>query len=796
MRFLVRTAVATALALGALGLAAPAQAEPAGTVRHIAVPGSDPLQRALAPRTTEPFRMVGVTWDDPDARLGGTAEVRTRSAETGEWSPWRALDTDVRTPETGPDHDRAGVRGGTQPLWTGPSDGVQVRVAGKGLPAGLRVELVDPDGGTGSATRTAMRTTAAEPSPKLSASLEQGGAPIAGRPAVTPRSGWGADESLVQDPPTYTTDTKAMFVHHTAGTNDYTCAESASIVRGIFLYHVQGNGWNDIGYHFLVDKCGTVFEGRAGGIDRPVLGAHTYGFNTGTSSVSVLGDYNTATVNTAVREAVAKVAAWKLGLYGINPAGTVVLTAGADNGKFTAGQKVTLNRISGHRDGYPTECPGQNLYADLPAIRALASTTSEPAPQGDANREGHADLAVGVPRANQVTVVPGAAAGPYGAGKQAVTQESAGVPGSTETGDDFGAATAYGDLKGDGFADLAIGAPGEGATDAGAVTVLDGGVNGLAPRAASVTPGVAGERFGAALASGDFDGDGDADLAAVAPGSARAYLVDGRSGALGTPVALADGPVQAPDAAAGDFDRDGYTDLAVTFRTTDGGSPLVVARGSAAGLGTPTVLPGAGGRSLAAGDLDGDGYADLAVGRPNAGDAGEVAVHHGSATGLATTGGTVLTQGANAEPGDGLGTSVAVGDTDADGYADVLAGAPGEDLTVAGTAQADAGAVTLFRGGASGTSSSVSATYHTDLAGVPGAAEAGDRLGSAVAVTDLTGDGHADLGIGSDGENASDGTVLTLNSGPSGVIATSGLYFGPGTLAAPTGSRIGDVLAP
>ena len=88
---------------------------------------------------------------------------------------------------------------------------------------------------------------------------------------MTSRSAWGADESLVKDPPTYTGDTKAMFVHHTAGTNDYSCSESASIVRGVFLYHVQSNGWNDIGYHFLVDKCGTVFEGRAGGVDKPVL---------------------------------------------------------------------------------------------------------------------------------------------------------------------------------------------------------------------------------------------------------------------------------------------------------------------------------------------------------------------------------------------------------------------------------------------------------------------------------------------------------------------------------------------
>ncbi|MEU2269874.1 N-acetylmuramoyl-L-alanine amidase [Streptomyces olindensis] len=373
-RLLLRTAVATALALGALGPTGPALASSSDGVHTVRVPGGDPHERSLAPRTTEPFSMLGITWDDPDAALDGTAQVRTRSRESGEWSPWHALDTDARTPETGPDRDGASVRGGTQPLWAGPSDGVQVRVSGSSLPAGLRVELVDPEGGTDAVHTAVVEPDAVGPDVVGPAA----GAPSAERPAVTPRSAWGADESLVKDPPTYTADTKAMFVHHTAGTNDYTCEESASIVRGVFLYHVRSNGWNDIGYHFLVDKCGTVFEGRAGGVDKPVLGAHTYGFNTATSSVSVLGDYTTATTNTAVRESVAKVAAWKLGLYGLDPTRTTVLTAGADNGKYKLGEKVTLHRISGHRDGYPTACPGQKLYDDLPEIRTLAGNAGKP----------------------------------------------------------------------------------------------------------------------------------------------------------------------------------------------------------------------------------------------------------------------------------------------------------------------------------------------------------------------------------------------------------------------------------
>ncbi|MFF6875685.1 N-acetylmuramoyl-L-alanine amidase [Streptomyces sp. NPDC012474] len=385
---LLRTAVATALALGSLGLTQPARATSSDGVHTVRVPDGDPHERSLAPRTSEPFSLIGITWDDPDAALDGTALVRTRSRESGAWSAWRPLETDVRTPETGPDHDRPGVRGSTQPLWTGPADGFQVRVSGTRLPTGLRVELVDPEAGS-----DAVHTAVVEPD---EVERDDVGPDIAGpaagplaaeRPAVTSRSAWGADESLVKDPPTYTGDTKAMFVHHTAGTNDYTCSESASIVRGVFLYHVQSNGWNDIGYHFLVDKCGTVFEGRAGGIDKPVLGAHAYGFNTATSSVSVLGDHSTAATSAAVRESVAKVAAWKLGLYGIDPTGTVVLTSGADNGKYKLGQKGTFHRISGHRDGYPTACPGQTLYDDLPEIRTLAANAgkpAEPAPESPA----------------------------------------------------------------------------------------------------------------------------------------------------------------------------------------------------------------------------------------------------------------------------------------------------------------------------------------------------------------------------------------------------------------------------
>ncbi|MGX1955937.1 N-acetylmuramoyl-L-alanine amidase [Streptomyces anulatus] len=740
--------------------------------------------KVLTPRDTGPFSLLGITWDDPRAQLGGEAEVRVRDAESGAWSPWRPLDTDVRTPESGPDHEGPGLRAGTQPLWVGSSDGVQARIAGSKLPRGLRVDLVDPEGGPSPArTRTAgtatVTTTAASP------------------PTITSRAQWGADESLVAAPPTYTTDTKAVFVHHTAGTNTYTCTESASVIRGILIYHVKSNGWNDIGYNFFVDKCGTLFEGRAGGIDRPVYGAHTYGFNTDTSGVAVLGDFNTASTTPAVREAIGRLATWKLGLYGVNPAGTVVMAAGADNGKFTQGQQVVMNRISGHRDGFPTECPGTNLYGDLPAIRTAAAELNAPSVHGDTNGDGRSDLSVGVPRATangragagQVTVVPGTPAIPYAANRSVLTQETEGVPGGSEDGDGFGSASAFGDFDRDGYQDLVVSSPGEevtaGAIDEGGLSVLRGGLNGLTGLAGMINEPAGARtgnaRFGAALATGDFDGDGGDDVLAVSPGAGRAWVVDGADRAFSAPLSLADGPIQDADVTTGDFDHDGFDDAAVTFRTADGSLPLVVARGSASGLRTDTATPldGAGGRTVASGDLSGDGYADLAVGRPAAhSGSGEIVAYLGSSDGLRTAETAVIgsTDLGAVYGGTEIGASLTIGSADGDEYADVLVGAPG-----------GAGRAFLLNGSVDGLTASRAIAFVQGSGGVPGTAETGDRFGSAVDLPDLNGDGTADPAFGAEGENTGDGTVMTLTSG-------QGASYGPSGLAASTGRGIGAVL--
>ncbi|WP_406383056.1 N-acetylmuramoyl-L-alanine amidase [Streptomyces sp. NBC_01618] len=232
------------------------------------------------------------------------------------------------------------------------------------------------------ATQEPTPPASQSPSPSASASPAETLPPVppstVPKPPITSRAGWGANESMSPEAPEYLDGIKAVFVHHTAGTNNYSCADSAAMVRSVYAYHVKSNGWKDIGYNFLVDKCGTIFEGRKGGVDRPVLGAHTYGFNRESTGISVLGTYTTTSAPSAVTTSVARIAAWKLGQYKGDPAGSTMLTAGATGNnlagtKFTAGTKYSFKQISGHRDGFATECPGTKLYGQLPAIRSLAA---------------------------------------------------------------------------------------------------------------------------------------------------------------------------------------------------------------------------------------------------------------------------------------------------------------------------------------------------------------------------------------------------------------------------------------
>jgi hypothetical protein len=184
------------------------------------------------------------------------------------------------------------------------------------------------------------------------------------------RQDWGADQCPPRTAPSYG-QVKAVAVHHTVSLNDYTPAEAPQIVLAICRYHRNSNGWNDIGYNALVDKYGTIYEGRAGGLDQAVIGAHAQGFNAQTAGVANIGDYTSVPASDAALAATADYVRWKLGVHGQPLSGPVTLTsAGGPESRYPAGAHVTVERVLGHRDVGKTACPGDSLYAQLDDIRA------------------------------------------------------------------------------------------------------------------------------------------------------------------------------------------------------------------------------------------------------------------------------------------------------------------------------------------------------------------------------------------------------------------------------------------
>jgi hypothetical protein len=314
------------------------------TMREVPLHG----ERTLASAATH-FDMVGLHW-----RGTGTVQFRTRSLE-GRWSVWqRAAPEGEDLPNAGTAEARAAVGWHVgNPYWAGPSDRIEYRLRGK--VERLRAYFVR--------------------SPEVRIPLRR--VSMTGSPLLIDREAWGANEAIRRAPPSYATALQFALVHHTAGTNSYTASQSAAIVRGIEVYHVKGNGWNDIGYNFLVDKYGQVFEGRYGGVDKPVIGAHAEGFNTGSVGVAVLGTYTSTPPTAAARTALAHLLAWRLDIAHVDPKSTLTWVSGG-NARFASGVPVFIRAVSGHRDTGFTTCPGAALYSQLDAIAQQAESDGLP----------------------------------------------------------------------------------------------------------------------------------------------------------------------------------------------------------------------------------------------------------------------------------------------------------------------------------------------------------------------------------------------------------------------------------
>ena len=166
-------------------------------------------------------------------------------------------------------------------------------------------------------------------------------------------------------------------MHHTVQANDYAAADVPAMIRADYAYHVRTRGWGDLGYNLVADRFGRLWEGRAGGIGAPVVGAHAQGFNTATLGVALLGDFGRVAPSSPALTALARVGAFAGARYRWDPRASAVLTS-RGSPRYAAGQRVRLPRVFGHRQTGLTACPGQRLYDRLPTVRERAAALIGP----------------------------------------------------------------------------------------------------------------------------------------------------------------------------------------------------------------------------------------------------------------------------------------------------------------------------------------------------------------------------------------------------------------------------------
>jgi hypothetical protein len=307
------------------------------------------VPRWISPPIEAPHRfdLVGV------AREMRTVEIRARD-DGGRWSEWVEQED------------------GT-PIYVGGADQAQVRAAFK--PRG-RLHFVNVSGTSGGfADRLLVSARRAINTAFISVASTPVAEALAPKPRVVGRAGWGANLAAGGCPPrgapAYGT-VQAAVIHHTVNANDYTPAEAPSIVLGICRFHVFGNGWNDIGYNALVDRYGTLYEGRAGGLKRPVVGAQAQGFNTQTTSIASIGDHTAEAPTPQAQRSIIQFLAWKMGVNRAYPVTTAIqlTSAGGSENRYPAGTVVTVPRIMGHTTLGLTACPGGAMIPLIPQLQA------------------------------------------------------------------------------------------------------------------------------------------------------------------------------------------------------------------------------------------------------------------------------------------------------------------------------------------------------------------------------------------------------------------------------------------
>src|SRR4051812_23694617 len=286
--------------------------------------------------TKRTFELVGIDG-------GAGAEVRAQNLN-GRWTDWFEL-------------PRSHADGAlSDPVWLGASNALEVR--SRHALRHARVVLVN--GGSPARASASKRYVATN---------------LAGTPPIIARSTWATSACKPRVPAVFGA-VDVAFVHHTVNSNYYRAGQSAALVRSICLFHKYGNGWNDIGYNFVVDRFGRIFEARQGGIDEAIAGAQAGGYNFHSTGVALLGNFSGGGPPRKMFDALAHLLAWKLTLHGVEAVGktsVAVSRAGAPYSRYRAGTPVRLNRISGHRDGDTTTCPGSGMYRQLPRLRQVVT---------------------------------------------------------------------------------------------------------------------------------------------------------------------------------------------------------------------------------------------------------------------------------------------------------------------------------------------------------------------------------------------------------------------------------------
>jgi hypothetical protein len=574
---------------GAAGEAELSLDQPAG---EVAVLVTDAL-------VTDEFSIAGVTWEGDQA----PGRVLARAYQKDVWTEWFDLDQ-----ADGPDPASAEGRrakGGTDPLVVAGSTAIQIQVLsepGQSLPEQVAPAVVPLDADeTGSQPAAAATTASASPAAGAAtaqayplAEVPEGNRTASGvsKPTIKARSAWNAapadySGNTPKGQPELAAKLSGAIIHHQEGSNTYTEAQVPGIIRSIQSWHMGNNGWDDIGYNFLVDKYGGIWEGRQGGIDKNVVGAHAFEFNTGSTGVCFLGSMETAEPTAAALDAAGRLVAWRLGLAGFSTLkGTTVYP------KDTKKQAKPI--VAGHRDVNATTCPGRYLYAKLDVIRSYVPSVRHVAEQTllspDMTGNGRGEVLSVDQRGDLLRY-------------SMQTEDSLAPPVQIGSGWTKYTAMAPGDWDGDGTQDLMA------VTPSGDLQYYPGKSSGYG------APVKIGHGWTGYIArpAGDLDGDGALDLLGIKLSTYQLFLYrgDGKGGFIsGAGRLVGDGWRGYQLHAAGDLDGDGRADII----SIDPNGWLYTYRSRAGGGFETRKLAGSGwgGYDLFAGaDLTGDGRGDI-----------------------------------------------------------------------------------------------------------------------------------------------------------------------------------------